>query len=66
MKKALSLTLALVMCIALVSVSLTPLTALAYGNERIHIERRTYVQGENMEIHVTGVTPQMVGDGAWA
>ncbi|MCL1835549.1 MAG: S-layer homology domain-containing protein [Oscillospiraceae bacterium] len=65
MRKALSITLALAMCIALVSVALTPLTAQAYGNEWIHIQRRTFIKDENIEIHVTGVTAQMVGDGAW-
>ena len=62
MKKALSLILALVMCLSLIPLTMT---ASAYGNEWIHIERRTYIQGENMNIHVTGVTPKMVGDGAW-
>ena len=60
MKKALCLTLALVICLSLV-----PMTTLAYGNEWIHIQRRTFIQGETIEIHVTGVTPQMVSDGAW-
>ena len=64
MKKALSLILALVMCLSLIPLTLS-LTASAYGNDWIHIERRTYIQGENMNIHVTGVTAQMVGDGAW-
>jgi len=62
MKKALSITLALVMCLSLIPLSMT---ASAYGNEWIHIQRRTFIQGENIEIHVTGVTAQMVNDGAW-
>jgi len=57
MKKALALTLAMVLCLSLI-----PLTALAYGNEWIQIDKSNYDPDENMVITVSGVTAQMFED----
>ena len=59
MKKALSLILALVMCLSLI-----PMTALAYGNEWIQLEKSNYDPGEKMVVTIKGVTQQMVTDSA--
>jgi len=50
MKKALSVTLALVMCLALV-----PLTAMAYGNQWIQMEKSNYDPNEEFEVTVSGI-----------
>jgi len=57
MKKALFLTLVLVMCLSLI-----PVTALAYGNERIQLEKDNFDPNEKMVITIKGVTQQMVDD----
>jgi hypothetical protein len=59
MKKALSLILALVMCFALI-----PMTAFAYGNDWIQLEKDNFDPGETMTVTVKGITQQMVED--WA
>ena len=59
MKKAITLILALVMCLSLI-----PLAAMAYGNERIQLDKDNYDPNETMKITIKGVTQQMVDD--WA
>jgi hypothetical protein len=55
MKKTLALALALVMCLTLI-----PLTAHAYGNEWIQLDKNNYDPGEAMVITIKGVTQQMI------
>ena len=59
MKKALSLILALVMCMSLIPMIMT---ATAYGNEWIQIDKSNYDPDENMVIKVSGITAQMFDD----
>jgi len=59
MKKALSIVLALVMCLSPI-----PMTALAYGNERIALEKDNFDPNERMIMTFKGITQQMVDD--WA
>ena len=57
MKKALSLTLALLMCLSLI-----PMTALAYGNEYIQLEKSNFDPGEPIAVTLSGIT-QQIADG---
>ena len=58
MKKALSLILAIFMCLPLITIP-----AAAYGNEWIQIDKSNYDPDENMVIKVSGITAQMFDDG---
>ena len=51
MKKALTLILALVMCLSLI-----PMTALAYGNDRMQLNKDNYDPEEQMFITIKGIT----------
>jgi len=54
MKKFLALFLALVMCLALV-----PLTAVAYGNEYIELEKSNFALREGIVVTTKGITAEM-------
>ena len=60
MKKALSITLALALCAALMSGALIPMTALAANSISIQTDKSNYDPGEKMVITVIGVTQQMI------
>jgi len=57
MKKTISLILALLMCLALI-----PMTAMAYGNEWIELEKDNFDPNEEMPITFFGITTQMIAD----
>jgi len=60
MKKALSLTLALLMCLSLI-----PMTALAYGNQYIQLEKSNFDPGEPIVVTLSGITQQIADGQAW-
>ena len=61
MKKAIALALAIFMCLSLI-----PMTALAYGNEWIQLEKENFDPGESMVVTFKGITQKMVDDRACA
>jgi len=60
MKKYLALFLALAMCL-----SLLPLTAAAYGNQWIQMEKENFAPEEQIAVTVSGITEQMEEDSAF-
>jgi len=62
MKKALSLILALTMCLSLIPLSMT---ALAYGNDWIQLNKSNFDPLELFTFTVSGVTAQMEEEQAW-
>ena len=60
MKRTLSLTLTLVLCLSLI-----PLTAAAYGNQWIQMTKSNFDPNEEIVVTVSGITAQMVADDAY-
>ena len=64
MKKTLSFVLALVMCLTLILLNLI-MTASAYGNQYIQLEKSNFDPGEPIVVTLSGITQQIADGQAW-
>ena len=62
MKKALSFILALVTCLSLIPLTMT---ASAYGNQYIQLEKSNFDPGESIVVTLSGITQQIADGQAW-